>query len=129
VKRLALLAALLFALATAGCGGGGETTATPETTEGPLPTTTEGAGGEGEGDATAGKQVFADAGCGNCHTLNDAGTTGQVGPSLDESKPSSDLVVERVTNGKGAMPSFKDQLTEKQIQDVAAYVSSVAGES
>ncbi|MDQ3875074.1 MAG: c-type cytochrome, partial [Actinomycetota bacterium] len=38
-----------------------------------------------------------------------------------------DLVVDRVTNGKGAMPSFKDQLSEKQIQDVAAYVSSAAG--
>jgi mono/diheme cytochrome c family protein len=32
-----------------------------------------------------------------------------------------------VTNGKGAMPSFKGQLTDTQIQDVAAYVSSVAG--
>ena len=39
------------------------------------------------------------------------------------------LVVERVTNGAGAMPSFKGQLSEKQIADVAAYVSSVAGTS
>jgi mono/diheme cytochrome c family protein len=36
-------------------------------------------------------------------------------------------VVDRVTNGKGVMPSFKGQLSEKQIEDVAAYVSSVAG--
>jgi mono/diheme cytochrome c family protein len=41
--------------------------------------------------------------------------------------PPFDLVVERVTNGSGAMPSFKDQLTPQQIQNVAAYVSSVAG--
>jgi len=27
------------------------------------------------------------------------------------------------------MPPFKDQLDEQQIQDVAAYVSSVAGQS
>ena len=40
-----------------------------------------------------------------------------------------DLVVTRVTNGMGAMPPFKGQLSEKQIQDVAAYVSSVAGKS
>jgi mono/diheme cytochrome c family protein len=79
------------------------------------------------GDATAGKQVFATAGCTACHTLADAGSTGTVGPNLDQAKPSAALVVERVTNGKGAMPSFKGQLSEKQIADVAAYVSSVAG--
>ena len=79
------------------------------------------------GDAAAGKQVFTSAGCVSCHTLADAGASGSVGPNLDDAKPGADLVVERVTNGKGVMPSFKDQLTEKQIQDVAAYVSSAAG--
>ena len=64
-----------------------------------------------------------------CHTLADAGSTGTVGPNLDEAKPPPSLVVDRVTNGKGAMPPFEGQLTEKQIQDVAAYVSSVAGTS
>lgn len=127
MNRLILLILLVFTLGIAGCGGGGDTTAAPETVEGTLPTTTEAAGGEGEGDPEAGKQVFMDAGCGGCHTLADAGTNGQVGPNLDQAKPSFDLVVERVTNGKGAMPSFKGQLTDKQIQDVAAYVSSVAG--
>ena len=34
---------------------------------------------------------------------------------------------DRVTNGQGAMPSFSSTLSEEQIQDVAAYVSSVAG--
>ena len=51
-----------------------------------------------------------------------AGSSGNVGPNLDEAKPPHDLVVERVTNGKSPMPSFKGQLDEKQIQDVAAYV-------
>jgi len=82
-----------------------------------------------EGDAAAGKEVFASSGCGSCHTLADAGATGAVGPNLDETKPPSDLVVDRVTNGKGVMPPFGEQLTEQQIQDVAAYVSSVAGTS
>ena len=50
-------------------------------------------------------------------------------PNLDEAKPPYDLVVDRVTNGKGVMPPFKGQLSEQQIQDVAAYVSSVAGKS
>lgn len=85
-------------------------------------------GGGGKGDATAGKQVFLNtAGCGNCHTLGDAGTNGAVGPNLDEAKPDYDLVVDRVTNGQGAMPSFKGQLSDTDIQNVAAYVSSVAG--
>jgi cytochrome c553 len=99
--------------AAEGGGGGPETTPPPET----------------GGDATAGKKVFLSAGCTACHTLADAGSTGMVGPNLDEAKPSAELVMERVTNGMGAMPPFKDQLSEKQIQDVAAYVSSVAGAS
>jgi mono/diheme cytochrome c family protein len=31
-----------------------------------------------------------------------------------------------VTNGSGAMPAFGDTLSEEQIEDVAAYVSSAA---
>ena len=82
-----------------------------------------------DADVVAGKEVFESAGCVGCHTLADAGATGTVGPNLDEAKPPADLVVTRVTNGMGAMPPFKGQLSEKQIQDVAAYVSSVAGKS
>ena len=94
-------------------GGGGETPTTPAP----------------GGDAAAGKQVFESAGCVACHTLADAGSTGTVGPNLDDAKPPATLVVTRVTDGAGAMPSFKDKLTEQQISDVAAYVSSVAGTS
>ena len=97
-----------------------ETETTPTETETtPTETEAESAGG----DAAAGKEVFASAGCGACHTLSDAGTSGAVGPNLDEARPSFDKVVERVTNGSGAMPPFKDRLTEQQIRDVAAYVS------
>lgn len=103
-----------------------ETTATDTTaTETTATETTPAAGGAG--DAAAGKAVFTSAGCATCHTLADAGATGTVGPNLDEAKPPADLVVTRVTNGQGVMPSFKGQLTEQQINDVAAYVSSVAG--
>jgi len=79
------------------------------------------------GDPVAGKDVFATAGCVSCHTLADAGATAAVGPNLDAAKPPYDKVVERVTNGMGVMPPFKDTLSAQQIQDVAAYVSSVAG--
>ncbi len=94
-----------------------ETTVTTDTTE-----TTDGAGAGGA-DPVDGKEIFL-ANCGTCHTLSDAGTTGTIGPNLDDASPSADKVVERVTNGQGAMPSFKDTLTEQQIQNVAAYVSS-----
>ncbi len=80
------------------------------------------------GDAAAGKAVFASAGCVSCHTLNAAGATGTVGPNLDDAKPAAELVVDRVTNGKGVMPSFAGSLSPKQIQDVAAFVSSSAGQ-
>jgi mono/diheme cytochrome c family protein len=73
--------------------------------------------------------VFETAGCKSCHTLKDAGATGTVGPNLDQAKPPASLVTDRVTNGKGVMPSFSGQLSPKQIADVAAYVSSVAGKS
>ncbi len=75
---------------------------------------------------TDGKSIFT-ASCGSCHTLADAGTTGAVGPNLDDAKPAKALVVDRVTNGEGAMPSFKDSLDPQQIEAVAEYVSSAAG--
>ena len=76
---------------------------------------------------TTGKEIFQTVGCAGCHTLADAGSTGTVGPNLDDAKPPKALVIDRVTNGRGAMPSFKSSLDPQQIQAVAAYVSSVAG--
>ncbi len=73
-----------------------------------------------------GKSIFT-ANCGSCHTLADAGTTGAVGPNLDESRPPKELVVDRVTNGQGAMPAFADSLDEQQIQAVSDYVAGAAG--
>ncbi len=95
-----------------------------------LPTKGGGGGGGGGGGkvtAKSGKQIFLTAGCTSCHTLADAGSRGTVGPNLDQAKPPKSLVVTRVTNGRGAMPSFKDKLTAQQIQAVAQYVSSVDG--
>jgi mono/diheme cytochrome c family protein len=80
-------------------------------------------GGSGTGDAANGEQVFASAGCGGCHTFEAAGSTGSVGPNLDDASPSFDTVVTMVTNGGGAMPSFEGDLSEQEINDVAAFVS------
>ena len=78
------------------------------------------------GGAASGEDIFK-SNCGACHTLAAADTSGTVGPNLDDAKPPKALVVDRVTNGKGGMPSFKGQLTDEQIQSVADYVSSSAG--
>ncbi|HEY7397940.1 MAG TPA: cytochrome c [Gaiellaceae bacterium] len=90
-----------------------------------TPSTTTAGGGGGsatKGDPVAGKAVFESAGCKSCHTLKAAGATGTVGPDLDQLKPAEATVVHQVTVGGGVMPSFKAQLSAKQIQDVAAFV-------
>jgi uncharacterized membrane protein len=74
-----------------------------------------------------GKAVFAAAGCAGCHTLADAGATGDVGPNLDAAHPSRDRVEQIVGAGQGVMPSFRSRLSATEIDAVAAYVSSVAG--
>jgi cytochrome c6 len=107
-----------------------ETTTSETTTTGSTPTESTEATEttEAQGDPVAGKEVFlGSAGCSGCHTLADPEASGSVGPNLDAASPSYDKVVTQVTNGGGVMPSFKDTLTEQQISDVAAYVSSVAG--
>jgi len=76
--------------------------------------------------ATSGKDIFT-ANCGSCHTLKDAGTSGNVGPNLDQLRPDLARVQRQVINGGGAMPAFKGTLTAAQIAAVAKYVSSVAG--
>ncbi len=75
----------------------------------------------------AGKRVFLTAGCVNCHTLADANANATIGPNLDAAKPSRALVFNRVTNGQGVMPPFGNRLSKAQIEQVADYVSSVAG--
>ena len=52
---------------------------------------------------------------------------GKVGPNLDQSKPDYRKATARVTLGKGAMPSFKGQLSDQQIADVASYVVKATG--
>ncbi len=83
-----------------------------------------GCGGDGDGgDGGPGAKVFADAGCGSCHTFEAAGSSGTVGPDLDEASPSFDEVVRKVKSGGGGMPSFEGELSEQEIRDVAEFVS------
>ncbi len=75
----------------------------------------------------AGKAVYASAGCGACHVLAAAGSNGSIGPNLDDEKPDAARVVDVVTKGKGVMQAYGGRLTSKQIEQVAAFVSTAAG--
>ena len=130
VPLATLLCALAVALTAAGCGGGEETTATPETVVGSVAQATV-----PEGDAEAGKAVFADAGCGSCHAFAAAGSSGQTGPDLDESLQGKDeqYIFEAIVNPDaqiaegfqpGLMPkTYGEQLDDKQLGDLVAFLT------
>lgn len=122
MRWFAAIAALAALFVVAACGSQGEISATPETVVGSVaqPTTEDVV--VPEGDAAAGADVFASAGCGSCHTLADAGTSGTVGPNLDDVQPSPEAAYEQIVNGGGGMPPYEGQLDEQQIADVTAYV-------
>jgi cbb3-type cytochrome c oxidase subunit III len=119
------------ALLAAGCGTGGVANA------GERP------------DTQNGQQLFS-ATCGACHTLSAAGTTGTIGPNLDnafaadvqEGYPQSsieNLVLDQIRLGSGEVATYTGKKFQKQQPmpanlvkgqdaiDVAAYVASVAG--
>jgi len=89
--------------------------------------TTGGDETQGKGDAEAGAAVFASAGCGGCHTLADAGTTGTVGPVLDDAQPSFERAAAIITDGQGGMPAFGGNLSDQEIADVSQYIADSTG--
>lgn len=105
-KKLVLL--VITAVAASALAGTGSALAAPAATD-------------------PGLKVFASSGCAACHTLAAAKATGKVGPNLDKAKPSAALVTQRVTKGKGMMPSFKGRLGTAQITAVASFVAKNAG--
>jgi mono/diheme cytochrome c family protein len=80
------------------------------------------ASGSGGGGGANGKSVFTDK-CGSCHTLQAAGTNGQVGPKLDDTSLSKADIETTVRDGRGGMPSFRGQLSDAEISAVAAFVA------
>jgi mono/diheme cytochrome c family protein len=111
-RILVSLAFALVAFGLAGCSGGDEPTAAELTASNP------------------GAAVFADAGCGDCHTLSAASSTGTVGPNLDQVSVDRERIIEQVTRGGGAMPAFKGRLDNDEIEAVADFlVTSTAGTS
>jgi len=85
------------------------------------------AAGDVAAKVAKGRDLFANYGCGACHTLADAGATGHVGPSFDgDANLSHDFVVDRVANGQGPMPAFGGQMSPEEIDAIATYVTTVA---
>ena len=110
-------------------------------------------GGEDEGrlasaglaQAKTGEQIFTAAGCAGCHQFAPAGSTGNIGPSLDDlasaagdrepGKSAEEYVRESLTDpsaflteGFGdAMPSFEGRLTDEQIQALVDYLLETGG--
>ena len=85
-----------------------------------------------EADLEAGRTIFtetAQPSCAVCHALSDAGSEAEIGPNLDQFKPTAAQVRAAVTSGIGVMPAFADMLTAGQIDTVAAYVAQVTGGS
>jgi cytochrome c553 len=113
-------------------GGGGGSSASSSggeaATGGETGTTgNKGSSGSQGGAAAEGKLIFTQT-CGTCHTLKDAGTSGNVGPVLDQVKPDKKRVENAIKiggTGSGAMPA--GLLSGKEAEAVAEYVSSVAG--
>ncbi len=93
---------------------------------------------EVEGDP--GAQVFANNGCGGCHTLAAAGSGGVTGPDLDEVLPGqsaeeieTDIVDPNKEIAKGypanVMPqNFGETLSEEELKQLVEYLEEVAGQ-
>jgi mono/diheme cytochrome c family protein len=77
----------------------------------------------GKGAGADGAKVFQ-GNCGSCHTLSAAGTSGQVGPNLDDTSLSATEIESIVSGGRGSMPSFGGRLSKDEIAAVAAYVDA-----
>nr|MBA3383145.1 c-type cytochrome [Actinomycetota bacterium] len=84
---------------------------------------TAGGGGGGEIDA---KGIFT-ANCAACHTLSKAGTSGSVGPNLDELSLGPPAVEEQIRKGGGGMPPFEGQLSDAEINALVQYLTGSNG--
>ena len=120
-------ALLALALLLAACGGSSSSSSSSSSSA-PAASSSSTSTGGAENASVEGKQIFTQN-CKGCHTLKDAGATGAVGPNLDDLKPPKATIVRQVNNGGGPMPAFKGKLTPAQINAVATYVSTVAGQS
>jgi cytochrome c oxidase subunit 2 len=84
------------------------------------------AGATGGGGETDAEGTFVST-CGGCHTLQKAGTTGTIGPGLDDLALAPEDVEEQIRKGGGGMPAFENQLSEEQIEALVQYLTGSGG--
>jgi mono/diheme cytochrome c family protein len=138
MRPIHALPVVLIAAALAGCGGGGDDNGSTggNSADAPPATTRQQSGSTQRTTTTKpkpakgpdGAQVFASAGCESGHTLAAAGSTGTVGPNLDDLMPDVATVKSQVENGGGGMPAFGGDLSPAEIDAVARYVADNAGQ-
>jgi len=87
-----------------------------------------------ESSIRQGRQIYGDL-CTGCHGVGGKGN----GPIADKLNPKPANLVKRlknhsegdffwkISNGRGPMPGFKDQLSERQIWQVINYIKSLSG--
>jgi mono/diheme cytochrome c family protein len=119
-----LAAAAVCVLLAASCGGDDDSdtraSGTPESPEAEQPLSEA---------QIHGRELFVQN-CGSCHTLDAAGTVGQIGPDLDDISITEEDVRNAIRiggRGSGNMPP--NLVTGKDAQDVAAFVAVSAGGS
>jgi cytochrome c oxidase subunit II len=130
---------------SAPAGGSAEGSGAANNGAGATSSGSSSAGGGQSASATAGKAVFTGpGGCGTCHTLAAAGTSGTVGPNLgtavvgDAKKrglPLKQFISESITKPNAYIspgfppntmpPNFSQTLTSAQIQDLVNFIASV----
>ena len=94
-----------------------------ENNDSPGTTTTPPIRNENVNTEAEGENLFEEK-CTACHGSD--GTAGIANAAnLQLSKLDSVLVIQTISNGKRAMPSFKNQLTEAEINKLAHYISTL----
>jgi mono/diheme cytochrome c family protein len=137
-----LLLVLALALLLTACDPPGrkkkEVSPLPQTVQGPLP---KDQSSSLKGDATQGKALFASQGCSGCHVYKPAGSSGKVGPDLDNLQadaqkanqgPLTAYVSTSIKNPgayvvpgfpDGVMPNYGGQLEDQQVADLVAFLT------
>jgi mono/diheme cytochrome c family protein len=105
VGRLAGVVAVVLALALAGCSSGG-----------------------GEARPTTGKGIY-EAYCATCHGVDGQGGVGpELAGVVADKYPNIEDQIAVVTDGKGRMPSWRGDLTPKEIRKVVEYTRTGLGQ-
>ncbi|GAA3399964.1 cytochrome c551 [Paenibacillus hodogayensis] len=111
MRKIGIACCLLLALTLTACG------------KKETPEANNGGGTTGGGTTTANAEAIVKQNCTSCHGVN---LEGGGGPKLTAvgAKYSKDQIAGIITNGKGAMPSFKGKLSDTDVNTVADWLAA-----